>query len=215
MKRWERFTQQEIKQFVQESISYTQLAEKLGYSKPSSSGSISSTIKQMIDELGLDISHFKGQGWNKDNFNYSRFKNGNRIKSSYALRAIVALRGYKCERCGLSEWLGEPIPLEVHHVDGQNLNSELENLILLCPNCHALTNNYRGRNVNNGSVRISDECFVEALEASDNIRQALVSLGLTAKGGNYARAYELIQKYQIEKFLVGAPREETSCVNDP
>ena len=51
-----------------------------------------------------------------------------------------------------------------------------------------------------------DEDFVDALKKSPNIRQALISLGLTPKGGNYARANELIQKYQIEKFFVGAPR---------
>ena len=95
------------------------------------------------------------------------------------------------------------------------LQAELENLKLTCPNCHALTDNYRGRNINNGEEKVSDECFVEALKSSKNIRQALISLGLTAKGGNYTRAYELIREYQIEKFLVGAPSLETACVNDP
>ena len=92
--------------------------------------------------------------------------------------------------------------------------STLENLILLCPNCHALTDNYRGRNINSGVLNVSDEDFVKSLQESSNIRQALISLGLTPKGGNYIRANELIQKYQIEKFLVGAPSKETSCVND-
>ncbi len=46
----------------------------------------------------------------------------------------------------LSLWLNKPIPLELHHKDGDNTNNELDNLELLCPNCHALTDNYRGRN---------------------------------------------------------------------
>lgn len=54
---WERFTRQEIEQFVKESNSYAQLAEKCGYQKKS--GSAVSSIKKMIDKLGLDISHFK------------------------------------------------------------------------------------------------------------------------------------------------------------
>lgn len=212
MKKWEQFTRQEIEQFVKESNSYAQLILKLGYKKES--GSAFYQTKQMINELGLDISHFKGQGWNKDNFDYSRFKYGNKIKSAQAVKAIVALRGHKCEKCGLTEWLGKPIPLELHHIDGRELNSTLENLILLCPNCHALTDNYRGRNINSGVLNVSDEDFVKSLQESSNIRQALISLGLTPKGGNYIRANELIQKYQIEKFLVGAPSKETSCVND-
>ena len=53
---------------------------------------------------------------------------------------------YKCECCGNSEWLGKPIPLEVHHRDGNRNNNTLENFELLCPNCHAFTDSYRGKN---------------------------------------------------------------------
>ena len=50
---------------------------------------------------------------------------------------------WKCESCGLTEWLGNPIPLELHHKDGDSSNHALENDELLCPNCHSLTPNYR------------------------------------------------------------------------
>lgn len=53
---------------------------------------------------------------------------------------------HKCECCGLSEWLGKPIPLELHHKDGDRDNDVIENYSLLCPNCHALTDSYRGKN---------------------------------------------------------------------
>lgn len=215
MKKWERFTRQEIEQFVKESFSYAQLAKKIGYDDTSKNGNAYRVVRKMIEDLDLDISHFKGQGWNKDNFDYSRFTYGKKIKSAQAVDAIVAIRGHKCEVCGLTEWMGNPIPLEVHHIDGKELNSELSNLLLICPNCHALTDNYRGRNINKGTEKVSDELFIKALNDYPSIRQALISVGLTPKGGNYARAYELIQKYQIEKFLVGAPSEETTCVNDP
>lgn len=52
---------------------------------------------------------------------------------------------HKCERCGLSEWLGNPIPLQLHHKDGVHNNNRLENLELLCPNCHTLTDNFGGK----------------------------------------------------------------------
>ena len=51
-----------------------------------------------------------------------------------------------CNSCGLTEWLGKPIPLELEHKDGCHTNHRLENLELLCPNCHALTETYAGRN---------------------------------------------------------------------
>ena len=53
---------------------------------------------------------------------------------------------YKCYNCNLTEWLGSPIPLELEHIDGNSSNNLLDNLTLLCPNCHSLTPTYRGRN---------------------------------------------------------------------
>ena len=56
--------------------------------------------------------------------------------------------GYKdavCENCGRREWMNGPIPLELHHRDGNHANVSLDNFQLLCPNCHALTPNYRSK----------------------------------------------------------------------
>ncbi|MGC2235152.1 MAG: HNH endonuclease signature motif containing protein [Pyrinomonadaceae bacterium] len=50
-----------------------------------------------------------------------------------------------CERCGNENWLGETIPLELHHINGDRFDNRISNLQLLCPNCHALTDNYSGR----------------------------------------------------------------------
>lgn len=200
MKKWEKFSRDEIEQFVQESKNYSQLSFKLGYGK-SVSGSANKTMQEMIKELSLDVSHFTGQAWNKGNFDYARFVYGKRVKPSSALKAIILLRGHKCAKCGLKEWQGQPIPLEVHHIDGNEFNSDLSNLEIVCPNCHALTDNYKGKNINSGGKIVSDEDLVQALNECPNIRQALIAVGLTCKGGNYVRANELIQKYQIKKFL--------------
>ncbi len=48
----------------------------------------------------------------------------------------------ECEKCGINKWLGELIPLELHHIDGNRCNNKLENLQILCPNCHSLTPNH-------------------------------------------------------------------------
>lgn len=198
MEKWEKFTKEEIEQFAKESYSYAELARKCGYDDHS--GSYSSVIKDMVNQLNLDISHFTFQGWNKDNFDYSRFVYGKKIRSVNMLDAIIALRGRKCECCGLEEWMGKPIPLEAHHKDGDELNSTLENLQLLCPNCHAMTDTYKGKNIKNRDRIVPEEEFVKALREADNIRQALLMLGLTAKGRNYMRANELIIKYKIDKY---------------
>ena len=56
------------------------------------------------------------------------------------------LKSNSCEACGLSEWLEQPIVLALHHVNGDPADNRLENLQLLCPNCHSQTDNFAGRN---------------------------------------------------------------------
>ena len=113
------------------------------------------TINHLISNYHLDISHFTGQGWNTglkfkpnkiipDSEIYtknSEYKCSWRLRERYKKTTGINY----CENCKTKEWMGLPVPLEIHHVNGINTDNRLENLQLLCPNCHALTNNYRGR----------------------------------------------------------------------
>lgn len=63
-----------------------------------------------------------------------------------------AIKENKCECCGITEWNGKPISLELHHIDGNRFNHRLENLILLCPNCHSQTETFRAKNINKKST---------------------------------------------------------------
>jgi len=70
---------------------------------------------------------------------------------SNKLRLRLLEEGYfesKCYNCNLTTWLNNPIPLELEHIDGNPSNNLINNLTLLCPNCHAFTQTYRGRNIN-------------------------------------------------------------------
>ncbi|MDX2136674.1 MAG: HNH endonuclease [Chloroflexota bacterium] len=67
------------------------------------------------------------------------------LKDSVALkRFLIRERGHRCEDCGLESWKNQPIPLELHHIDGNADNNTRENLQLLCPNYHAFTPHYKG-----------------------------------------------------------------------
>ena len=52
------------------------------------------------------------------------------------------MKNHKCEMCGIENWLGKDITLELHHIDGNRCNNDLSNLQILCPNCHSLTPNH-------------------------------------------------------------------------
>lgn len=201
MKKWEYFSKEELEQFVKESTSLHQVALKCGYGE--NTGSANASIKEMIKQYNFNTSHFfelNGVSHNKGQYNYERFKKGIYLKPAHMIDAIVNLRGWECECCHNKEWQGKKIPLEVHHIDGDNTNNELDNLQLLCLNCHAQTDNFRTNNSKPKEKReaISEEQFKEALENSPNIRQALIKLGLAPKGGNYTRANEIIAKYDIK-----------------
>lgn len=74
-----------------------------------------------------------------ENSTYQSFKLKNKLLKE-------GLKECKCEKCNNTEWLGKPIPLELHHINGDRTDNRIENLQILCPNCHAQTDNYRGKN---------------------------------------------------------------------
>lgn len=114
-------------------------------------------------------------------------------------KRIILEQNKKCNKCGLSEWLGEKIIFELEHIDGNNKNNARNNLEALCPNCHSLSPTWRGKNKKNNLNRnkISDEVLFKALLKHDfNMRQSLLSVGLAAKGGNYIRCHKLKKEYE-------------------
>ena len=106
---------------------------------------------------------------------------------------------YQCDICGCDgHWQDGEISLELDHIDGDNTNNEITNLHYLCPNCHALTKTYRGRNKGvQPNVSVTDEDFILALQQTPNIRQALMKVGLAPMGANYSRAKAILEKYDI------------------
>lgn len=106
-------------------------------------------------------------------------------------KRVITEQANKCGECGLSEWRDKPLPLEVDHRDGDRANNTRENLIGICPNCHSITPTWRGRNI--PRKKVSDEVLKKALEEQGgNIRQALLQVGMAAKGANYDRAKKLL-----------------------
>ena len=78
---------------------------------------------------------------------------GGKIPGRVALLEYLTERkGYKCECCGIIDWNGKSITLEIDHIDGNPYNNLPENLRFICPNCHSQTDTYKSKNKGNGRV---------------------------------------------------------------
>lgn len=139
IKRKKLYTDEDIINLSKEVKSMAGLLKSLGL-KPL--GGNYANMKIHLSRLNIDCSHWTGQAWNKG----FKFKEFSGYKKTKSLKPhLINERGHKCEKCLNSVWNSELITLEVHHIDGEISNNEIENLQLLCPNCHAQTENWRGR----------------------------------------------------------------------
>lgn len=187
---WQNFTDEELRKIVASSISFREVQTRLGYS--TKSGSIPERLKLIFDEKQIDYSHFKGNAWNKKVVPISEINDFGVLNKTTIREIILKERSYQCENCGISNWLNKPITLEIHHKDGNSNNNTRKNLILLCPNCHSQTENWRHKNVK--SNRISDDEFLEALHNANSICDACRKLGITPNQSNYSRARKLLNE---------------------
>jgi HNH endonuclease len=73
---------------------------------------------------------------------------GRRTNRTHLKQRLLAagLRENRCEECGISEWRGKRLSMALHHINSDGLDNRVENLKLLCANCHSQTPNYGGRN---------------------------------------------------------------------
>lgn len=140
----------DFKKYVSESVSIRQVLVKMGHAPK---GGNYKTIKNRIEKLNLSIKHFLGKAANKgQNFGPKRsikdyLSNKFSIKSVSLKNRLINenLLKNECSNCKNTSWLENSIPLEIDHIDGNHENNNLNNLRLLCPNCHSLTPTFRRR----------------------------------------------------------------------
>ena len=112
-------------------------------------------------------------------------------------KRIVLEQNGKCNHCGIKEWNGKPLTLELEHKDGNNQNNIRENLEAICPNCHSQTDTWRGKNKKNKRLKVTDDEIVKVYITKKNIYQTLIEVGLSPKGGNYKRIHNLIRTFNL------------------
>ena len=147
-------TDEQFIEIVKLSTSIQQVLKKLGFRL---AGGNYKTFHERVKRLNLDTSHFTGMAHLKGKTHHWGYlipiedilvKNSTYPTSKLKNRLIKAnLVEDKCAICGLSLWLDKPISLEIHHINGICNDNRIDNLQLICPNCHSQTENFRGRNI--------------------------------------------------------------------
>jgi hypothetical protein len=143
-----KYTKELLEPIVARSKSFAEVTRELHASSRTGS---QTHISRVIRKFNIDTNHFTGRRWTKNISSKdlpqhmkpkpieTYLKKGSTIKSARLLKKLIKcdMKKHICEHCSRTTWNDESIPLELHHVDHDHTNNELQNLELLCPNCHA------------------------------------------------------------------------------
>lgn len=148
-------------QYVKESKTYSELLKKCGYTNLGNNN----TVKKRINLLNLSIEHFIKniplkpiKTLSSEIFiENSKYNNNTHIKQRLFQEYNWE---YKCSKCGINEWQGKKISLELDHINGNNTDNRLSNLRLLCPNCHSQTPTFRVKNKIKTDIRKCTDCNI-------------------------------------------------------
>lgn len=148
------YSLEELKTAIKENATMAATIRKLNLSVTTTNYR---TIGKYIKNNNIDISHWLGHSFSKgksyvtknsltlkeilvENSNFSR----GRMKKILLKEGLLKNICYICE---INEWMGKKLVLHIDHINGINNDNRLENLRLLCPNCHSQTETYAGRNI--------------------------------------------------------------------
>ena len=190
---------------VKSSLNISEVLFKLGYSTKGNSWGYSQVKKRML-ELNLSGSDFRGKSASLTNLSIKPIDPEKLLcKHSKHNRCVLRryiitnkLIPYKCSICGITEWQGKTLSLELDHINGENNDNRLENLRFLCPNCHSQTDTYGSKN---------SKPVQSKYELSDELKDRIASLYLQLKNQD-----KVAEKLGIHKKAVKQVIELFNCL---
>ncbi len=157
----------EIQELLKTSNSINQILKKLNVN--SNGSGAYKTFKNHCKNLGIEIPIYRPIGRKNGNFNpinlteilveNSTFQNMSRLKKKLINAGLLK---YKCLKCNISTWNDEYISLHIDHINGIHNDNRIENLRLLCPNCHSQTETYGAKNKSYKKIKkIKEKKFIQ------------------------------------------------------
>jgi hypothetical protein len=145
-----KYKKEDIQKIVGDDTTIGGVLIKMSLSPKGGGHNLRNIIKEILIENGVYNGHAHNKGKQSPKIsNEEFFVKSDKKRNYWNIRQALFKRGLKekiCEKCGLNKWLGEDIPVEIHHKDGDKFNNLLDNLEVLCPNCHFFTENYKTKN---------------------------------------------------------------------
>lgn len=138
-----KYVMERLAPVIAENFTWADVCRKLGLVPMTGS---QSHLRKTAERLGIDFSHFQGKSYLaarkptvKKPVEFYLTEESSIGSAALRKKLIAAgLKDSRCEKCNNIEWLGQSIPLELHHINGVHNDCRLENLMVLCPNCHAI-----------------------------------------------------------------------------
>lgn len=197
-------TKEELQKLVNESNSYREILVKQG---KSISGAAIKLLKSTLDSYGIDTHllyerkpHKHAEKIPLENL---LVKSSFYDKKNLKRRLIEAgLKTNCCEKCGnKGEWNGEPLTIQLHHINGDRTDNRIENLQMLCPNCHSQTENHSGKNSGRKLQNYCKDCGKEIGSKSTYCTKCAAKRKNKPKVENKPSKEELLEMIKTTSFV--------------
>ena len=169
-----------------------------------------STMGEAVKKIHVDWRTFKKYAEQYGLYNPTKY---NKCNEKYELKDILSglypqyptsklskrlikekIKEYECEICGINDWNGKDITLELNHIDGDNSNHSLNNLELICPNCHSQTDTYRSKGK---KKKYNEENIRKLVVEYNTYKEILEILNIVYSYQNVEKMNRLFKKYNI------------------